>query len=126
MFLVRLTMHAAILGAVALAWIATPGGAAAGGTSTAPAAAPAAGVPAKAPEVSTVGITPAVLTAAERLKLAQARAAVPAKPKRIVPPALLLSIPPFETRVPATGPRDRTKPIQTAGEIAEREKGAGR
>ena len=126
MFLPRITIHAAALGAVVLALTSSAGGAAAGGTSTAPPATPAASV--KIPEVSTVGTTPAVLTVAERLKLAQLLAANGSRPKETIPPALLQpqSIPPFETRSPATGPRDRTKPIMSAQEIAEREKGGGR
>ena len=129
MFLSRITIHTAVWGTVVLALTSSAGGAAAGGTSTAPPATPVASVPAgKLPEVSTVGTTPPVLTIAERLKIARWRAAYGSMPKETVPPAFLQlqSIPAFETRVPATGPRDRTKPVMSAREIAEREKGAAR
>jgi hypothetical protein len=127
MSLARFALPAAAWAAFVL-WI-TPVAAAAPPAANAPGPAPT-GKPA---EVSTVGTTPAVLTTAERRKFEllergrMARAARPgaaAKPPLGIPPELLRKSTPHETRVPATGARVRTKPIQGAREIAEREKAA--
>ena len=129
MILTRLALPTALLAAVLLC--STPAAGAAPPTANTPASA----LTAKPAEVSTVGTTAPVLTTAERLKLAHlesertARLARPgpaAGPAATVPPELLRRPLPFETRVPATGPRARTKPIQSAREIADREKGARR
>ena len=90
--------------------------------SVAPTAPASAGKPA---EVSTVGATPGDLTTAERAARAarEARAARSAQPGRaLLPPGLRPSSEPYETRIPAVGPRNRTKPIQSAEEVTAREK----
>ena len=134
MFLSRIPKSAPVCAAVVLAWAAGAGSAAAGGTSTAPAVAPAPPatiVEGKAPEVSTVGTTPAVLTVAERAKLAhltqmaeaRARAQAQATPVRSIAREFLSPVPAVETRLPSMGPRDRTKPIPATAEVG---KGDGR
>lgn len=129
MTLTRIALLTAVWAAVVLC--TTPSIGAASPAANAPAPAPA-GKPA---EVSTVGTTAPVLTSAERLKLTRvegertARLARPgpaAKPAPTVPPAMLRPSSAFETRVPATGPRVRTKPIHSAREVEEREKGVRR
>ena len=127
MTLIRIALPTAACAAVLLCF--TPGAGAAPPATHVPAAKPTA----KPAEVSTVGTTAPVLTAAERQKLARLeseRTARLARPgaaagtaANMLPAALRPSVP-FETRVPATGPRARTKPIQGVRESAEREKGA--
>jgi hypothetical protein len=122
-----LTRSAALL---ALALVPTPvrGEAAAPAPSPAARRVPAAtftpGAPGKPAEVRTVGTTPAVLTEAERRKVALAgptsRRERP--PRTLVPPGIRPPAESFETRIPAAGPRDRRKPIQSAEEIAARER----
>ena len=110
----RITVHAAAWAAVALAWSPFAGDAVAQG---------------KAPEVMTVGTTPAVLTAAEHAKvadlarLAQIPATARSMPVRSLAREFLSPVPPVETRVPSTGPRDRTKPILAPAAVG---KGDGR
>ena len=114
MFLSRITVHAAAWAAVVLAWSPFAGSVAAGG---------------KAPEVSTVGTTPAILTAAEHAKvahlarLAHVSATAKAMPVRSIARELLSPLPPVETRIPSTGARDRTKPIPATAAVG---KGDGR
>ena len=114
MFVSRTTAHAAAWAAVVLAWSPFAGSAAAEG---------------KAPEVSTVGTTPAVLTAAERAnvahlaRLSHVSATAKPMPVRSIARELLSPLPPVETRVPSTGPRDRTKPVPATAAVG---KGDGR
>jgi hypothetical protein len=117
MFLSRITVHAAAWVAVVLAWSPFAGSVAAEG---------------KAPEVSTVGTTPAILTAAEHAKvahlahlarLAHVSATAKAMPVRSIARELLSPLPPVETRIPSTGARDRTKPIPATAAVG---KGDGR
>lgn len=132
MSLARIALPTAVWAAAVL-WFSPPVGAA---PPAAEVSAPAPPAPqAKPAEFSTVGITAPVLTTAERLKLVllerewalrSVRPGGAAKPDAIVPPGFLRPSIPFETRIPATGPRLRTKPIQGAREIVEREKAEAR
>jgi hypothetical protein len=132
MSLVRIALPTAVC-AAAILWFSPSAGAA---PPAAEVSAPAPPAPQGKPgEFSTVGTTAPVLTTAERLKLVllerewvarSVRPGAAAKRDAIVPPGFLRPSLPFETRVPATGPRVRTKPIQGAREIVEREKAEAR
>ncbi len=92
----------------------------------APALAGAAGPPPVKPaEVVTVGTAPATFSAADRAKLAEVVrrfAAESARPRVWHPGAAELMVKPVDvsTRTPATGARDRKKPMPTAPEKAGR------
>ncbi len=106
MFPTRMAVHAA-------AWTAVLLGCTAAAADAAPPSTPVQAV--KPPEVSTVGTSPQFLTVAELRKRDQPHYVVSSKPTGLRAFEFLSPIPAFETRIPATGPRNRTKPIEIAG-----------